>query len=177
MRSKKYIWAIFACLFPFGLIAKSVEVYDFNTKKVYLLPEEKLGPNMVRINLEGKIYWANAAQLKENAFQSPPFTGKLKQRIVAIQTALAAVNPQTYVEWEDGFRRDQHPEREIAIWEHIVRVYRKTTQNVTDLAVKKEIYQVLVICSYSERSAVPHQANIKVITAQMLKDIMDAYYK
>jgi len=159
------------------VMAKDVEVYDFDTKKVYLLPQEKLGAEMIRINLDGKIYWANSNQLTQNTFQHPPFEGELKQRILNIQKELESVNSQTYAEWEDGFRRDQNPKNEIAIWERIVSVYRKFSKNYPDVAAKKEIYKIAVLCSYSEESAVLTQANVKVISSQVAQEIIAEYYK
>ena len=159
------------------IMAKDVEVYDFDTKKVYLVPQDTLGPEMIRIDLEGKVYWADSNQLTQNTFQHPPFEGELKQRILNIQKELESVNSQTYVEWEDGFRRDQNPRNEIAIWEHIVSVYQQFQKNYPDVAAKKEIYRIALLCSYSEKSAVLTQANVKLISVQAAQEIIDEYYK
>ncbi len=158
------------------VMAKDVEVYDFDTKKVYLVPQEKLGAEMIRINLEGKLYWANSNQLTQNTYQHPPFEGELKQKISNIQKELESVNSQTYAEWEDGFRRDQNPKNEIAIWEHIVSVYLNFSKIYPDVAAKKEIYKIAVLCSYSEESAVLTQANVKVISPQVAQEIIDECY-
>jgi len=158
-------------------MAKEVEVYDFDTKKIYLVPQEKLGAEMIRVNLEGKIYWANSNQLKQNSFQHPPFEGELKQKISNIQKSLESVNSQTYAEWEDGFRRDQNPESEIAIWEHIANVYLQFSKNYEDIAAKKEIYRVAVLCSYSEPSVVLSQAKVRVISSKVAQEIITEYYK
>lgn len=159
------------------IMAKDVEVYDFDTKKVYLVPQDTLGPEMIRIDLEGKIYWADSRQLTQNTFQHPPFEGELKQRILKIQKELESVNSQTYAEWQDGFRRDQNPKNEIAIWEHIVSVYQRFSKNYPDIAAKKEIYRIALLCSYSEEPVVLTQANVKVISAQIVQEIIDEYYK
>lgn len=37
---------------------------------------------MIRVNLEGKVYWAGSNQLAQNTFQHPPFEDDLKQRIL-----------------------------------------------------------------------------------------------
>lgn len=158
-------------------MTNEVEVFDFETEKVYLVSEEKLGAEMVRVNLEGKIYWANSNQLKQNHFQHPPFEGDLRQRIINIKNKLQLVNSQTYAEWEDGFRRDQNPQNEVLIWEHIARVYLKFSKNVLDLAAKREIYRVSVICSYSEPNTVLNQAQVKVISSQVAQEIISEYYK
>ncbi len=164
-------------LFSVPIMAKDVEVYDFDTQKVYLVSQDTLGPEMIRIDLEGKIYWADSNQLTQNTFQHPPFEGELKQRILKIQKELVSVNSQTYAEWEDGFRRDQNPKNEIAIWEHIVNVYQKFSKSYTDVAAKKEIYKIAVLCSYSEESAVLTQANVKVISSKVAQEVIDEYYK
>ncbi len=158
-------------------MAKDVEVYNFDTQKVYLVPQDTLGPEMIRIDLEGKIYWADSNQLTQNDFQHPPFEGELKQRILKIQKELESVNSQTYAEWEDGFRRDQNPKNEIAIWEHIASVYQKFSKKYSDAKANKEIYKIAVLCSYSEKSAVLTQANVKTISSQVAQEIIDEYYK
>jgi hypothetical protein len=164
-------------LLSVSAMTKEVEVYDFDTKKIYLVPQEKLSAEMIRVNLEGKIYWANSNQLKQNSFQHPPFEGELKQKISNIQKALEAVNSQTYAEWEEGFRRDQNPQSEITIWEHIVNVYLKFSKNHEDIAAKKEIYRVALLCSYSEPSLVLSQANVNVISSKLAQEIITEYYK
>lgn len=171
------ILAIVVLILSGSAMAKNVEVYDFVTKKVSLVPQENLGAEMIRINLDGQIYWANSNQLKQSEIQHPPFEGELKQRILNIQKELEAVYPLTYTEWEEGFRKDRNPKSEIAIWEHIVSVYRKFSKNHPDLAAKSEIYRVVVICSYSEPSVVLSQANVKAISSQLAQEIISEYFK
>ena len=65
---------------PFMAIAKDVEVYDIDTGKVSLVPQESLGAEYVRIDLEGKIFWADSNKLKQNEYQHPPFEGERKER-------------------------------------------------------------------------------------------------
>lgn len=158
-------------------MAAEVEVYDFVKNEVYLVSEDKLGPEMMRVSLDGKMYWANANQLTQNTYQHPPFEGELKQRIINIQKELEAVNAQGYAEWEDGFRRDQNPANEIAIWERIVGVYRMFSKNYQDISVKREIYRLTVMCSYSEPSVVLKQVNNQLISANLAQEIITEYYR
>jgi len=46
-------------------------------------------------------------------------------RIRLIRAALMDVYPHTMAFWLDGFQRDAHPSREIAIWEHISACWRE----------------------------------------------------
>lgn len=158
-------------------MAAEVEVYDFVKNEVYLVSEDKLGPEMMRVSLDGKIYWANANQLTQNTYQHPPFEGELKQRIINIQKELEAVNAQGYAEWEDGFRRDQNPANEIAIWERIVGVYRMFSKNYQDISVKREIYRIAVMCSYSEPSVVLNQVNNQLVSVEVVQEIIAEYYR
>lgn len=45
------------------------------------------------------------------------------ERIKRIQRVFADVHPQTVEEWIDGFDRDAHPEREIALWSIMADVF------------------------------------------------------
>jgi hypothetical protein len=158
-------------------MASDVEVYDFVKNEVYLVSEDKLGPEMIRVSLDGKIYWANANQLTQNTYQHPPFEGELKQRILNIQKELETVNSQSYAEWEDGFRRDQNPKDEIAIWERIVAVYRMLSKNYQDISTKREIYRLTVMCSYSQPSVVQKQANNQLVSVEVVQEIIAEYYR
>lgn len=181
LHNKVIKWIVFKFLIilflPVTTMASDVEVYDFVKNEVYLVSEEKLGPEMIRVNHDGKIYWANANQLTQNTYQHPPFEGELKQRILNIQKELEAVNSQSYAEWEDGFRRDQNPKDEIAIWERIVSVYRMFSKNYQDISVKREIYRIAVMCSYSEPSVVLKLADSQLISVDVAQEIITEYYR
>ena len=61
--------------------------------------------------------WIKAAQTKNGEYRHAPFDDSLRDFVKnEIQQPLAEVHPKTIAEWEDGFRRDAEPEREIAIW-------------------------------------------------------------
>lgn len=49
----------------------------------------------------------------------------------------------------DDFKRDLHPEKEVAIWEHIADIYQLyLLHNPTDdLAVKHDVFSVLLMTS------------------------------
>jgi hypothetical protein len=70
LHNNSIIWIAFNSLTIFSLsvntMAAEVEVYDFVKNEMYLISEDKLGPEMIRVNLDGKIYWANANQLTQN---------------------------------------------------------------------------------------------------------------
>ncbi|MCJ8314241.1 MAG: hypothetical protein HRU38_05620 [Saccharospirillaceae bacterium] len=157
-------------------MAKNVEVINVNTGDVSLVLSEDIGPGMVRVSYEGKDYWADSAQLQQNVYQFEPFKGLIRERIESIMTGLKEVYPLIYDEWEDGFRRDQNPEIEIAIWERIVSLYQHYSKGSSDLALKKEIYSVLVTCSFSEANQILNQVQLNVLNKDLANEIINAYY-
>jgi hypothetical protein len=170
--------AILFVLFLSGMVmAENVEVIDVETGNVSVMPVDQIGPGMVRVSYEGKEYWADSAQLQQNDYQHAPFEGELRARIESIMVNLSEVYPLTYEEWEDGFRRDQNPLNEIAIWERIVSIYQSYSSQTTELATKREIYSVLVTCSYSEPDQVLNQVSLKILSQDKAKEIIRAYYK
>ncbi|MCI0457464.1 MAG: hypothetical protein L0Z62_10885 [Gemmataceae bacterium] len=97
--------------------------------------------------------WLRLSQLEEGPLRHPPFEDEGVRRLLRrIQEILAEVEPRTVAEWEDGFRRDCHPEREIATWLHIAAVYHyfmKSRPGLPDssLEEKRAVFQVCLACS------------------------------
>ncbi|MFL1483358.1 hypothetical protein [Marinobacter sp. LN3S78] len=158
-------------------MAENVEVIDVETGDVSTVPSDQIGPGMVRVSYEGKEYWANSAQLQQGEYQHEPFQGEMKARIESIMSNLSEVYPLSYEEWEDGFRRDKNPLNEIIIWEHIISVYQHFANKASSSARKKEIYSVVVTCSYSEPGQVLNQVSLNEITEEQAKEIVRAYYQ
>jgi len=52
----------------------------------------------------------------------------LLKRASALEPVFADVYPVTHEKWIEGFRRDAHPEREIAIWEQIAVAYTRSSK-------------------------------------------------
>ena len=163
-------------LFPEICFAIDVPVFNVKTGEVISLPQEELGPEMVRIRLEGEIYWADSNDLNPSKYQHPVFEGNRKRRVQTILSKLKEVYPQTYEEWEDGFRRDTNPDNEISIWERITSVYRKHSDNVSSMELKKEIFRVALICSYSTPDVVLSQVGIEKLQKSDAEKIIRDFY-
>lgn len=131
----------------------------------------------MRISYEGKEYWADSAQLKQNEYQHERFEGEVKARIQLIMEKLSEVYPLTCEEWEDGFRRDQNPLNEISIWERIVAVYQSYSKDANELSMKKEIYSIVVTCSFSEPNQVLNQLTLEKLSQAKAMEIICAYHQ
>jgi hypothetical protein len=80
-------------------------------------------------------------------YRHGPFGPEVRARLQELHDTLCEVHPLTLDEWEDGFRRDTTPEREIALWLHFAQAYRRvTTQRLRklQLAHKQVIFHVLL---------------------------------
>jgi hypothetical protein len=94
-------------------------------------------------------------------------------------TAVATeVYPRTIDEWEDGFRRDRNPEREIATWLHIAEVYETfTCEQPLSLEAKQDYLKVLLACSTTPHEHVLKSVSLSAITEEEAAAAIAAYYR
>jgi hypothetical protein len=95
-----------------------------NTKKINL-PEVNLRPGPIR---------------------HPELPAELIERIAVFKKILADVDTTTLEMTVDNFKRDQHPENEVEVWECIAKMYQLflTHNRTDDLATKSEVFRVLL---------------------------------
>ena len=127
-----------------------VPFYDFASRKVIRIPKKELAPGCVLAKIAGigveEAVWVAGDQLQPGPIQQPPFEEEVRKYIRQIQSAFAEHRPISVEEWEDGFRRDQNPESEIALWVHAAKVYSEFSANESDAARRKHLYQLVVCC-------------------------------
>ena len=100
------------------------------------------------------------------------------EKIKKIQIAFQEVNPSTLEETIINFKRDQHPDSEIAVWLTMADVYEKFTSIRTSLDIekKKEAYELILIRSMMDETEAKNQASVKLLTASEVAEIF-SYYK
>lgn len=135
----------------FGIRPKLQEMVPFldgDSGKIVRIPVSELRPGTVQVRLQetGEVVWALPDQLQPADFQHPEFDEEVRDCIRQIHKAFAEHRPLSFEEWEDGFRRDGNPAREIAIWLHAASVYQKFAANEPDPACRWDIYRCLVAC-------------------------------
>jgi hypothetical protein len=155
-----------------------VPYHDFTTGKAILIPRAELGPGTVLVQIEGQPHpvYADSAQLQAGAHRHPPFEGELKVCIESLVVDLNEVRALSYEEWEDGFRRDQNPEQEIAGWLHLAAILKVMTRKFAlDPAQRKECYRVLVACYTGERATVRERSDPKLLSQEQI-DLAVRYF-
>jgi hypothetical protein len=162
------------------MVEEMVRVYDFTTKKLFTIPERELAPGMVRARvagIDGEV-WVAAETLKDSDYRHPPFPEDVRALIRRLHEVFKDVYPQTVEEWEDGFRRDQHPEREIAIWQRMADIYTHFTEGRSlNSDQKKDIFQVILACVNNGPRHVLTTTNPRTLSRKRVKEIIDYFQR
>jgi hypothetical protein len=159
-----------------------VRVFDFGTEQIITMPAAELAPGMVKARLEGieGEVWIDSSHLKKNVFQHPPFDEEVRNHLREIKSALDEVYPMSLEQWEDGFRRDRTPEREIAYWLHLAQTYSRLTASNAGLGGTLErrqaIFKVLVGCGVGPREQVLAVADRGSLTREEAERVVAAFY-
>lgn len=99
-------------------------------------------------------------------------------QIKEIQQLLSDVYPKSYQEWEDGFRRDEHPLREIELWLIVAQGYQHFSESLDVGAhAKQEIFKVLLMRTMQEFNAEQFIAahTPKYLSQDQVQEILDYY--
>ena len=89
------------------------------------------------------------SQLYKGPIRQLALSDEFIDRVKRFKGTLADVDGTSLEETIDNFKRDTHPEEELAIWERIANAYQLFLSHnpTTDLAIKKEIFAVLLAAS------------------------------
>ena len=158
---------------------KLIEVFDFETKTVKTMPKAELGPGMYQAYFQGEgTYWINANQVKPAPLRHPPFGPDLRGKIREIRRRLKEVRPMSMKQWEDGFRHDTTPEREIAIWLKIADIYtgHARSRELT-LEQKRELFNVILNCSTVSYDQVLNVVNLESLPIKIAQEAMKSWFE
>jgi hypothetical protein len=81
----------------------------------------------------------------DTVIHTPVLSLEQLNRISVVRETLLEVDGNPMEDWISTFRKDAHPNREIAIWELIADAYRRSTAGRTfQLEAKKELFSFLL---------------------------------
>ncbi|MBL9216564.1 MAG: hypothetical protein JNG83_13890 [Opitutaceae bacterium] len=155
-------------LFP-GRRSGLVPYHDFALKQTVLVPKAELRPGVILVHLTGQDtpVYADPSQLVPGAYRQPPFTGEAAECIRTLAAELQDVFPQSAEEWEDGFRRDLDPDREIASWLRVSAVLTALTDRFQfSPAERAECFRILVACATGERDTVRERSDPQLLSPE-----------
>ena len=109
--------------------------------------------------------------LEEGPIRHAELPPMLVARIKDLHTALAEVYPSSLTDWLDDFRRDTHPEQEVAWWERLARCYR-TYKNAhpLDTDQRQAVFRVLVNVSMGTSPALL-SADLAILPKRSSRDL------
>lgn len=156
-----------------------VPFYDVPSRRVVHIPPAELRPGCIQARVEGidEIVWLLPEQLQQSEIRHPPFTEEIRDYIRIVHMAFAEHRPISFEEWEDGFRRDAHPEREIAIFVHAAYVYAEATEHEESAQRRHEIYQLLIACMTTSPESVWHVVKLNSVTRDEAEAIANRFYR
>lgn len=123
-----------------------VPFLDAESGRIVRIPASVLRPGAIQIRLEpsGEVVWALPEQLQMEEIRHPEFDENIWEYIRQIHDTFAEHRPLSFEEWEDGFRRDADPAREIAIWSHAADIYNAFTSDEPNADRREDVYRCIV---------------------------------
>jgi hypothetical protein len=113
------------------------------------------------------------SQLYKGPIRHLVLSDEFIDRVKRFKVTLADVDETSLEETIDNFKRDTHPEEELAIWERIANTYRLFLSHnpKTDLTIKKEIFAVLLGASMGADD----WSNIKKLNSDQINHLVLSY--
>ena len=155
-----------------------VRIYDFGTKRITEIPTTELGPNYVRSTvqgIDGEVFVDGSKARMSDHLRHPPFDESLRELMRQFASVFTDVYKRTPEEWELGFRREMHPEREIELWRQIMAAYLEFTHgNTGPVDVKKDCFNILLNCSINGCDVALETASLQRLSRAQARDIVNA---
>jgi hypothetical protein len=155
-----------------------VPFFDVPSGRVVQIPASELRPGAVQARVPGieGLVWLLPDQLQQGEVKHPPFEDGVRAYIRQIQEAFAEHRSLSFDEWEDGFRRDASPEREIAIWSHAADIYTAFAGRERSAERRRDIYRCIVACLTSGPDAVWHVLKPEVLSRAEAEQIVSRFF-
>jgi hypothetical protein len=158
--------------------AETVPFYDVESRRVVQIPASELRPGAVQAQVQGieGLVWMMPSQLKQGEVRHPPFDESIRAYLRQIQEAFAEQFPLSLDEWEDGFRRDAHPEQEIALWLHAAQVYTDIAGSEPSAERRRDVYRCIAACMSSGPDTVWHILKAEVLSRAEAEQVVNRFF-
>ena len=153
--------------------------YDFDNREIVMIPATNLPPGSMQVRVEGieEPVWVRAEKLKLGTYKHPPFAEPLRGCIQRIQRAFAEHCPLNYEDWEDGFRRDQDPDQEIAIVLRAAEIYCEFVSRWRlTLDERRDAFGVVSACMNTTHDQVWLAISLSALSQGHAESIVARYY-
>ena len=161
-----------------GVSSDTVPFCDFDGGRVVRIPRSELASNAVQVQIQGieGLVWVLPDELQPSPHQHEPFTEEIRDYLRYIQSAFAEHRDLTLEQWEDGFRRDANPEREIAMWSHAADVYAQFTDGESSADRRIDVYRCIVTCMTTSPDCVWDMFRPETLDQSEAEDIVNRFH-
>jgi hypothetical protein len=155
-----------------------VPFLDMEAGRVVRIPASELRPGAMQVRLQGsdEVVWALPEQFREGEIKHAEFSEGIRDYIRQIQAAFAEQRPLSFEEWEEGFRRDTNPEREIALWSHAADVYATFTAREPSAERRRDVYRCIVTCLTTGPDTVWHVLRPEALSREEAERIVNRFF-
>jgi hypothetical protein len=155
-----------------------VPFLDVEAGRVVRIPASELRPGAMQVRLQdsGEVVWALPEQILAGEVKHAEFDEGIRDYIRQIQDAFAEQRPLSFEEWEEGFRRDTNPEREIALWSHAADVYIAFTASEPSAESRRDVYRCIVTCMATSPDAVWHVLRPEVLSREEAGRVVNRFF-
>jgi len=155
-----------------------VPFFDVASRRVVQIPASELRPGVVQARIQGieGLVWLLPDQLLPGEVKHPPFDEGVRAYIRQIREAFAEHRPLSFEEWEDGFRRDNNPDREIALWSHASDVYTAFAAGEPSAGRRRDVYRCVVACLTTGPDAVWHVLKPEVLSRAEAEQVVNRFF-
>jgi hypothetical protein len=120
--------------------------------------------------------WVNVPlnQIQKSPHRHPPFSDAYRPFFEKMSRLFAEFDLGSADAWEDDFRRDTHPEREMALWKQLASCYEHFLQDGQwTFESRKELFCLLMSCmSFGPKHAL-RELNIRHISRPKARTVVE----
>jgi len=155
-----------------------VPFFDPESERVVRIPVSELRPGAIQVRLQGsnEVVWALPQQFHQGEVKHPEFDEGVRNYIRRIQAAFAEHRPLSFEEWEEGFRRDANPGREIAIWSHAADIYSAFTAGEASPERRRDVYRCIGACMTTGPKDVWHVLRPEVLSRAETEQVVNRFF-
>lgn len=156
----------------------TVPLYDVDARSVVQIPRRELSSNAIQVQIQGMdgLFWVLPDQVQEGPIKHDPFIEEIRDYLRHIHVAFSEHRDLTLEEWEDGFRRDTTPEREIALWSHAADVHLHFAADEPSPDRRIDIYDCIVACMTTQPDSVWDALRPKALDTSEAKQVVDRFF-
>lgn len=120
--------------------------------------------------------WVPTSSLERSPAQRDALGQEQLRRIQQVRAVFADVDDQTEAEWVDNFRRDQNPDKEIAVWEEMASAYREfcSGRQLSSVA-KMDVFRVVLMRSMASEEETLAKVQLNELTKGDARIVMRGF--